>query len=315
MIRSHFVIASFLAFSTLSASAHAVSSAELYTNQSYQYGRVSARIQFAPGDGVVSSFFLWKNGSEVSGTFWNELDIEKLGADCHIETNAYFGLPAGVHSQKHSLATDLCSAFHTYTYEWTPDYIAWSVDDVEIRRDEGATATAYSENATAGMQIRFNVWPGDASFGGNFKASILPVKELVDWVEYSSYMDGEFTLEWREDFEASSAPAGWLMGSWSSPKNLSTHNPKNITFEDGYAVLSLTADPSDATGGTASGAGGGNSSGNAGAGGATTSGMKACDSGGCAYAPSRSTAPGWFVAALTGLAGAVVSRRGRRRAV
>ena len=64
--------------------AHAVASAELYQNQTYTYGRFEARIRFAAGDGVISSFFLWKPGSEVAGTFWNELDFEKLGADCRL---------------------------------------------------------------------------------------------------------------------------------------------------------------------------------------------------------------------------------------
>jgi endo-1,3-1,4-beta-glycanase ExoK len=234
----------------LTSIAHAVSSAELYTSKSYLYGRFSARIQFAAGDGVVSSFFLWKDGSEKSGTFWNELDFEKLGADCHLETNAYFGSPAATHVHKPTLNGDLCGGFHTYTYEWTPEYIAWFVDDTEIRREIGATATAYSTNATAGMQIRFNIWPGDASFGGNFSPSILPVYEFINWIEYSSYADGAFELEWREDFDASSLPSGWVTGNWGSPKNLSTHSPANVVFVNGYAVLALTADNATGSPGT-----------------------------------------------------------------
>src|SRR5262245_35900211 len=78
----------FLAVMAVPELALAVSSAEFYTSMAYGYGRVEARLRFAGGDGVVSSFFLWKNGSEVAGTFWNELDFEKVGADCHVETNA-----------------------------------------------------------------------------------------------------------------------------------------------------------------------------------------------------------------------------------
>src|SRR6188768_2156939 len=61
---------------TVAAEAGAVASAELYQNQTYTYGRFEARIRFAASDGVISSFFLWKPGSEVAGTFWNELDFE-----------------------------------------------------------------------------------------------------------------------------------------------------------------------------------------------------------------------------------------------
>lgn len=241
------LIAGGLAVTSLSSVAGAVSSAEMYTSKSYFYGRFVTRAQFAAGDGVVSSFFLWKDGSEKSGTFWNELDFEKLGADCHLETNAYYGNPAVVHSVKaKELTADLCGEFHTYTYEWTPDYVAWLVDGTEIRRVTGDAATAYAENATAGMQLRFNIWPGDATFGGKFSASILPVYEYINWVEYYSYNEGEFKLEWRDDFDAKSVSTRWALGNWDSPKGLSTHDPSNVNIVNGFAVLSLTAD--DATG-------------------------------------------------------------------
>jgi MYXO-CTERM domain-containing protein len=284
--------------------ASATRSAELYSSASYGYGRVSARVRFAAGDGVVSSFFLWKDGSEVAGTFWNELDFEKLGADCHLETNALYGSPATVHVQRHTLDPDPCNEFHTYAYEWTPESIAFFVDDVELRRDTGATATAFAENAAGGMQIRFNVWPGDASFGGNFSPSILPVHQYVDWVEFSSYADGEFTLEWREEFDGERLPAGWLTGSWGSPKNLSTHDPRNVNLVDGYAVLSLTADDAVGPGGARpEGAGGTNG---------TFSPPDTADDGGCSVAASGAPRPGLFLGVL-GLAALRALRRRKRR--
>jgi endo-1,3-1,4-beta-glycanase ExoK len=292
----------FLATTLVAQVASATRSAELYTSASYGYGRVATRMRFAVGDGVVSSFFLWKDGSEVAGTFWNELDFEKLGADCHIETNALYGTPATVHSQQHTLTPDPCAEFHTYVYEWTPESIVWTVDDVELRRETGATATAFEQNAADGMQIRFNVWPGNASFGGNFSPSILPVHQTIDWVEYSSYADGEFTLEWREDFDAERLPAGWLTGSWASPKNLSTHDPRNVNVVEGHVVLSLTADDAAGPPGTLPD------------GGAGTIGMgppPSSDDGGCSLATSRSTHPSLLLGAL-GIA-ALHSLRRRKR--
>jgi len=225
--------------------ARATKSAELYTSTAYPYGRFEARMRFAAGDGVVSAFFLWKDGSEQAGTFWNELDYEKIGANCQLQTNALYGNPSANHTQKPTTSADLCGGFHVYGYEWTADYIAWTLDGAEIRRETGDTAAAYAQNATA-LQIHFNVWPGDSSFGGNFSPNILPVFQYIDWVQYSSYKDGAFTLAWREDFDGTTAPSGWLTGNWGSPKNLSTHDPLNVNFVSGSAVLSLTAD--DATG-------------------------------------------------------------------
>ncbi len=257
------------------APARAVSSAELYQSESYTYGRFEARIQFAAGDGVISSFFLWKPGSEMAGTFWNELDFEKLGADCRMQTNPLYGAPVADHGRIESVPGDLCGDYHTYTFEWTPSYIAWLIDGVEVRREEGETAAAFALNAASGMQIHFNLWPGDATFGGNFDPAILPVHQYISWVQYSAFESGTFVLEWREDFTAGGLPAGWAVGNWPSPKNYSTHAATNVGFESDVAVLSLTADdatgfagepPPDEPGDSGSGGAAGGSPGSAGGG-------------------------------------------------
>jgi hypothetical protein len=112
----------FLSLAAATASASAVTGAELIRNEPLRYGRFEARIQFAPGDGVVSSFFLWKSGSEMDDIFWNEIDIEKLGDDCtRYASNALYGLPQTNHSQQIPAPTDLCGAYHTHAIEWTPD--------------------------------------------------------------------------------------------------------------------------------------------------------------------------------------------------
>lgn len=224
-----------------SALAQAYASAEILTTEAYQYGRFAASIRFPSGSGVIGSFFLWKEGSEVEDTFWNELDFETVGNDCHLETNAFYGNPAQVHVQTASLPA-VCGTFHTFTYEWTPDYVAWLVDGMEVRRETGEAAAAFRDNAADGMQLRFNIWPGDATFGGTFDPSLLPVYQHIDWVEYSSYNGTGFDLEWREDFDDNVIPEGWELATWESPKGLSTHFVENGGVVDGHLVLALTAD-------------------------------------------------------------------------
>ena len=102
---------------TLAAPAGAVTSAELYRPAAHAFGRFEARIQFAAGDGVISSFFLWKDGSERSSVFWNELDFEKLGATCDLQTNSIFGLPQTNHEGRGYELAGLCEGYHTYAYE------------------------------------------------------------------------------------------------------------------------------------------------------------------------------------------------------
>jgi endo-1,3-1,4-beta-glycanase ExoK len=220
--------------------ASAVQGAELYRTQPYFYGRFEARLRFAPGEGVVSSFFLWKDGSS-STTTWNELDFEKINSTCHLQTNIWTG--KGTQSAQLNTPTfNICSEYHTYAFEWTPDYIAWLIDGTQIRKVTGANVTEYTQNASKGMGIHFNVWEGDASFGGTLNPSVLPVHQYISWVQYSSYANGAFQQQWREDFNASTIPSGWATGNWASPNNLSTHNPANVTYGNGIAVLSLTAD-------------------------------------------------------------------------
>jgi endo-1,3-1,4-beta-glycanase ExoK len=290
----------------------AMASAELYKSQAYRYGRFEARIQHAPGDGVVSSFFLWKDGSELSGAYWNEIDFEKVGADCRMQTNARYGTSAANHGQYDTMPGQSCAEYHDYRIEWTPDYIAWAVDGSEFRRDTGDTATAFKDNATAGMTIHFNLWPGNASFGGNIDNTTLPVHEYIAWVQYSSYDSGNFTVEWREDFQTASLPAGWATGTWGSAYNLSTHNAGNVAFVEGIAALSLTTDaaagapvtPHADDGTTDVPATGGE-----GGGSPLATGGSSGSSGGCSIAaPSGSTG-----AALLGAALAVVGLRLRRR--
>jgi hypothetical protein len=325
----------FLAASIVPRSALAVKSGELYTTAAHQFGRFEASIKFPQGDGVVGAYFLWKAGSEVAGTFWNELDFEKIGADCQLESNAFYGNPAAVHAQRHTPATLLCGSYHTFAFEWTPEYLAWFVDGMELRRDTGDAAAAYAENAAAGMQYRFNLWPGDATFGGNFDPNILPVYEEIDWVQYSSYANGAFTMQWRDDFDTAVLDPRWAVGTWDSPKGLSQHDPRNVGIVDGHAIIALTSDdgvgmgvppqPSAGgmgggagvgggagdAGGSAGGAGGvGNTGGavSAGAGGSVSGGAAGSASAGAAGAGGSASGAGNVPAGASGAAGASYRR-------
>jgi hypothetical protein len=270
----------------------AVQSAELYGSQAYFYGRFEARVRFAPGEGVVSSFFLWRDGSS-STTSWNELDYEKINSTCHLQTNIWTG--KGTQSAMLNTPTsNICSDYHTYAFEWTPDYIAWLIDGTQVRKVTGASVTEYTQNASQGMSMHFNTWEGNSTFGGTLDPSTLPVHEYISWVQYSSYANGAFQLQWREEFTGSTMPSGWLAGNWASPYNLSTHNPANVTFSSGIAVLSMTAD--NAVGFTgappADPSGGGGTSGSGGAGGTGGSGTGEAATGGAGRGGAGGTASG-----------------------
>src|SRR5262249_52135766 len=233
-----------------------------------------------PGEGVVSSFFLWKDRPTTS-TPWNELDFEKINSDCRLQTNIW----TGTGTQSAAINTpsfNICDDYHTYAFEWTPDYIAWFIDGAQIRKVTGASVTEYTQNASAGMAIHFNIWQGDSSFGGTLNTSTLPVYEYISWVQYSSYANGAFQLQWREEFTGSATPANWQRGNWLAPLNHSMHNIANVNYVNGIAVLSLTNDNATGYTGTppADPSGGGGTSGTGAAGGTGASGAGGSGAGG-----------------------------------
>jgi endo-1,3-1,4-beta-glycanase ExoK len=292
--------------------AAAVQDAELYRTQPYFYGRFEARVRFAPGEGVVSSFFLWKDGSS-STTTWNELDFEKFTGACKLQTNIWTG--QGTQSaQIQTPSFNVCSDYHTYTIEWTPDYISWAIDGAQIRKVTGASVAEYTQNASQGMSMHFNVWVGNSSFGGTLDPSILPVQQYISWVQYASYSDGAFQPQWREEFDGTTLPTGFATGNWASVYNLSTHNPANVNFVDGIAVLSMTSDTATGYSGTPpadTGGDGGVTTGDTTGTGGSSSAQGGSGGGcGCRAAGSGPASGGALTVVL--LAGALVLRRRQR---
>jgi endo-1,3-1,4-beta-glycanase ExoK len=310
--------------------AHALSGAELIRNTPQRHGRFEARMRFAAGDGIVSSLFLWKPGSELADAYWNEIDIEKVGADCQgYSSNAIYGNPELQSTVRVHASSDLCSEYHTHSLEWTPEHLVWRLDGVEQRRLMPGELAAFEDNAPAGMQIRFNLWVGDASFGGVFASSSLPARQYIDWVGYSSYTPaagpdgGDFTPLWREEFE-SALGAEWSLGTWPSPLGNSTHSPANVTLANGVVVLSLTED--DATGFTgtppiegsagaagSAGSGSGGAGASAGSGNAASGGERRRAEGGCALVKRRVGTDLCSNALLAAIAFGATCRRAARR--
>jgi beta-glucanase (GH16 family) len=101
--------------------------------QSFQYGRIEARIKVPSGDGLWPAF--WMLGSSFDGTNWpdcGEIDImEYVGRepDLIIGTLHGPGYSGAVgmsqwNRQEYAIADD----FHTYAIEWKADQIDWYYD-------------------------------------------------------------------------------------------------------------------------------------------------------------------------------------------
>lgn len=217
--------------------------AEIYSNQSYQYGRYEMRMRVAKMSGTLSTFFTYKDGSEGAGVFWEEIDIEVFGKNnaTQWQSNIILGTqrPTIKTEAVHTSATSLADAYHTYTLEWTPDYVAWYLDSVEVRR---ITGTSSVTSLVKPQSLRFNIWSSTAeSWVGAFDDSQLPVYQFVSYLDYKTYNTTTKTFEggWRDEFNSFDT-GRWGKANWSFDENRVDFAPENVVIKDGVLVLALT---------------------------------------------------------------------------
>ncbi|WP_438021782.1 family 16 glycosylhydrolase [Sorangium sp. So ce233] len=212
---------------------------EVYTPQGYLHGRIEVRMRMARGSGILSTFFTYKDGSELSGAFWEEIDIEVFGKDNarSWQSNIITGMGTRVTSEQvHTADTSLADGYHTYTLEWTPEYVAWSFDGREVRRTTGAQVATL----TNPQGLRMNLWSSDVvEWVGSFDDSVLPQHQFVNWIKYYRYNNGAFELAWQDDFDSLDG-ARWSKADWTFDGNRVDFDPQNVTVKDGTLVLSLT---------------------------------------------------------------------------
>lgn len=227
--------------------------AEIYSSESYLYGRYEIRMRVANASGVLSTFFTYKNGSEVGNTFWEEIDIEVFGKNNATEwqSNIILGSsrPTIQTEQVHTHTSSLADAYHTYVVEWTPDYVAWYLDGVEVRR---ITGTSTVTSLTNPQSLRFNLWASESvPWVGEWNDSVLPVYQFVNYIDYKAYNTTTKTFErgWRDDFNSFDS-ARWGKANWTFDTNRVDFVPENVVIKDGILVLALTKENATGYSGT-----------------------------------------------------------------
>jgi endo-1,3-1,4-beta-glycanase ExoK len=221
-----------------SAQAKAYKGAEVYGTRAVLYGRMEMRMRMIRGSGLLSTFFTYKNGSELSGALWEELDVEALGKNDakSWQSNVITGNPRVTSEQVHTSATSLADDYHTYQVEWTPAYVSWSFDGTEVRRTQGGQAT----QLTNAHSLRFNVWSSDSTgWAGELDESALPAHQFVNWIRYYRYENGQFVLDWTDDFDSFDT-SRWSKGNWTFGGNRVDFDPANAVVQDGTLVLAIT---------------------------------------------------------------------------
>jgi len=239
------IIISLLLITTLGLFAKDYKGAEIYSTESWKYGKIEMRMRMVKGSGILSTFFTYKNGSELSGEFWEEIDLEVFGKNnaTTFQSNIITNNPKKYSEQVHNTGFSMADGYHTFTLEWTPDYVAWYVDGVEMRKTQGSQQVRELTNP---QSLRFNIWaPNITEWVGSFDTSVLPVYQFVNWIKYSAYTPGsgdngsDFSLRWTDEFDTFNT-SRWSKADWTFGENLADFDPNNVLVKDGYLVLVLS---------------------------------------------------------------------------
>jgi hypothetical protein len=198
-------------------------------------------------EGMLSSFFTYFDGTPSdpwAPSKWNEIDIEIMGRyDDNVQFNTITPWEVS-HVGHYPMSASPILDYHTYAFEWTPDYVAWFVDGVEVLRQTGS----HIETLNREQKIMMNVWnPLYENWAGNLIRETLPAFAYYDWVSYYSYTPGtgdygtgnNFTHDWTDNFDA------WDTERWDKAIHTWDGNgcdfiQQNAVFHDGKLVLCLT---------------------------------------------------------------------------
>lgn len=124
---------------------------EVRTHDFMRYGYFAVRMRVPRGAGTVSGVFSYADRDK--GVKPNEIDIEILGkntraAELTIHENGR------ATSKIVTLPFDAADGFHTYGFDWQPDYVRWYVDGVLVHQETGRAA----RNLVRPQQLILNLW-------------------------------------------------------------------------------------------------------------------------------------------------------------
>ncbi|MBO7414219.1 MAG: family 16 glycosylhydrolase [Fibrobacter sp.] len=228
---------------------------ELTGKEQFLYGRFEAKMKMAAISGTVSSMFLnYDNSYKLGEEPWNEIDIEVLGKDqtkwqSNIITREADPAIKGTTTSEaiHEYGFDATQEFHLYAIVWTPEYVAWEIDSVEVRRDTLGMAHGTHADAdqvkflTEKQSLRFNLWASKTpSWTGKFTGVGLPIEQQIDYVRVYSYDEPTkgFSLLWQDDFDGDALnPDRWSRGNWTM--ELVEYQISNVKVSDGMARIIL----------------------------------------------------------------------------
>ena len=165
-------------------------SGEVKTRDAFRYGKFRTRMQGSGQRGTVAAFFTyWAGDDQMDWSFDQQQAINlqvvpsMSESGSKLETSLAFGSDYDTYAVPgYNPGTD----WHDYELTWTPDFIAWSIDGSEVRRE---TSSAYNVRAMNREQLlHLHVWtPTFASWGAGLDPSQMPFYTRFAYVEAYDY--------------------------------------------------------------------------------------------------------------------------------
>lgn len=212
-------------------------SGEVRSQEWFQYGKFVAKMQNPGKMGTVQSFFTYTAQDWPHG--WNEIDVEIVPS---VHDNPFsMNIIWRDGNQDHNYATGFNpdTDWHTYTIEWTPDYVSWSVDGKLTRKTEGAEDVHFLDMPT---QLMMNFWtPCWSPWNDFFDDVAMPWYAKYDFVEVYDYDHDkkDFTLRWRDDFDTFDTKKWYTSDNWGFENNSSLFMGSQAYVDDGNLVLKM----------------------------------------------------------------------------
>ena len=201
---------------------------------------------------MTSLFTYWK-GPHWTAKDWSEIDIEIVPSITH-ENSKEGPFHVNLIYENHGMSgapipndtADVGTDWHTYSFEWTPEYISWTFDGKEVYKQE-ASASGKEGDAVRWLQQReqtliMNFWtPTFWSWHDGFEADGMPWYAEYDWVEVHDYDEKSktFTQRWKDEFNSIDYSRWEVASSGSFQQNTCEWSRDNVYTQDGHLVLKM----------------------------------------------------------------------------
>lgn len=128
------------------------------SNKYMFFGTLEVVMQAAPGTGIVSSIVLESDDLD-------EIDWEWLGGDtAQVQTNYFSKGDTSTYDRGgYSAIANPQSTFNTYTIDWSPEAVVWSIDGKVVRTLTSASAGNGKTFPQTPMQIKLGTWDAGAA--------------------------------------------------------------------------------------------------------------------------------------------------------